>query len=187
MTMTMTEKDYLSSLEQANTYVAEGQYAEAIAMLEPLVNSDISAIQGVISFCLGDICKCIDSIEDNEYDHRAKEHLSRAVKLASAVEDNQVVVAAKAALAQVETALGNEEQAQRYRQEARDEFQAMPEIAKWEELQERLEEDSSSEIQYLLFLSACGECKPDNASCPPNRPLCGRFSGSQDVCVRCGR
>ncbi len=172
----MTQEDYLNPLEQANTCVVEGQYDGAIAILEPLVNSDISAIQGVISFCLGDICRCIDSTEDNEYDHRAKVNLSRAVELASAVEDNQVVVAAKAALAQVETALGNEEQAQHYRQEARDKFQALPELSQWAELEERLE-DSSSKIQYLLFLCECGECKPS--------VFPARCSGINNECRRC--
>ena len=183
----MTEDNYLSATEQANTYVTEGQYTEAIAILEPLVNYDTSDIQGVIAFCLGDIYRCCDGAEDNIC---AKEHLTRAVELASATEDNQVVVAAKAALAQVETVLGNEEQARQYRQEARDEFHAMPESSKWIELQERLDDDGEA-IQYLLFLSSCGQCKPPGVNCPPGRPRCGRYSGRPDPhgnrkCVRCG-
>ena len=179
-TISMTKEYYLTSLEQANTCVAEGQYTEAIEILKPTVKSDLSGIQGVISFCLGDIYRCCDGTEDKM---RAKEHLSRAIELASAVEDNQVVVAAKAALAQVETVLGNEEQAQRYRQEARDEFQALPEPAKWAELEERLE-NRSVKVQYLLFLSGCEECVP----CDPNiNCCCGRYSGtsSERECRPC--
>ncbi|MGK7950473.1 MAG: hypothetical protein AB4368_17230 [Xenococcaceae cyanobacterium] len=176
----MNHEDYLNFLKQANTCVSESEYIEAIKMLEPLVNSDNSAIQGVISFSLGDIYRCCDGTEDNIH---AKEHLSRAIKIASDsdVEDNQVVVAAKAALAQVESVLGNKEKAQQYLQEARDEFQALPELAKWVELKERLE-DSSFKIQDLLFLSGCCACEPDDPNIPfPN----GRWSGTPPECRPC--
>ena len=173
-TISMTKEYYLTSLEQANTYVGEDQYTKAIKMLEPLVNSDISDIQGVISFCLGDIYRCCDGTENNI---RAKEHLSRSIELASAAEDNQVVVAAKAALAQVETILGNEEQAQRYRQEARDEFQALPRPNQWKDLQQRLE-NKTNKVEYLLFQSTTCVCDPPGPIPYPH----GRLSGNDREC-----
>lgn len=157
------------ALHEVNALVVAGRYSSARERLESLVNAGAEA--GYAYLALGEICKsCSDEISIE----RAGDYFREAIEFGSRESDAQVVVAARAALAGVEILRGNPEEADRYLQQAREGFEALPELARWEELREKID-GPHRPIESLLFLSASAEC------CTPERQR-GRCAGFPPEC-----
>lgn len=162
------------ALHEVNALVVEGRYDPARESLESLVNSGMEA--GYAYLALGEICK---SCSDESSLARTRDYLLKAIEFGTRESDDQVVVAAKAALAGVEILRGNPEEAERYLQQARSGFEALHELARWEELREKIDFPNRP-IESLLFVSASAQC------CTPEG-VEGRCTGFPPICQASGR
>lgn len=176
-------KPYREALEIAHLHIKSNLHSIAVETLERCCNSGtheaavvhLAHEAAVVYLALGDIsiAKDADSLV------KAKKHYKRARKLASAAEDNQVVVAATAGLAKIEAVLGDTKKAETLLQQAKEKFESLPDEEKWSELEEKLT-FSTSKNSRLLFLSGCPECPTTIGG-----PLDGRLSGIEQKCKRC--
>lgn len=163
----------MATLELAALYHENSLSTKAIDILECLINSRIQP-SAVIYLALGDL------YVNEGSDTSAKSCYTKAVEIALATEDRQVLVAAKAGTANIQAIVGASE-ANRLAQDALAEFEALENIHKWEQIKERVNSLISKEqkLPVLLLSLACGDC---NAFGNPGRYI---RSGGQWLCTGC--
>jgi tetratricopeptide (TPR) repeat protein len=155
--MMETTNDTLKSMFSANSCVQEGQYSEAIQILEKLVNSGVQ--EGFVFLALGDVHR---NLADERSSAKAKDYLVQAIEAAKGSKDHQVVIAAKASLGRM------------YLQEAQREFDNLHEEDRWIELcQKILDCNQVSPIPVLFMGLPCACTTPSN--------LPGRYVGVGDT------
>lgn len=163
----------MATLELAALYHENSLSTKAIDILECLINSRIQP-SAVIYLALGDL------YVNEGSDTSAKSCYTKAVEIALATGDRQVLVAAKAGTANIQAIVGASE-ANRLAQDALAEFEALENIHKWEQIKERVNSLISKEqkLPVLLLSLACGDC---NAFGNPGRYI---RSGGQWLCTGC--
>jgi tetratricopeptide (TPR) repeat protein len=138
----------LKEMISASSCVQEGNYPEAIQILEKLINSGKQ--EGFIFLALGDVYR---NVANEDSIAKAKDCLEKAIQSATASKDFQVVVTAKASLGRI------------YISEAQNEFNNLREEEKWVEICERmLDSNQEKPTPQLFFLSNCGECTTGSLS-----------------------
>lgn len=162
-------KPHRQALEIACLHIESDLY-KAVEALEE--SCDSGNQEATIHFALGDILIMAggDSLV------KARKCYEKAIKLATASMDYQVVVGATAGLAKIEAVLGKTEEADKLLQDAKEKFNSLRNEEKWEELEAKLTTSIGNE-RSLLFSSNCGECSIDGED--------GRFSGRPARCKRC--
>jgi tetratricopeptide (TPR) repeat protein len=152
--------DDLKALGLAVLYVKYGQDVKAIETLNKLIASGNPSAE--LHFALGEI------YENSSSNQLAIENYTKAMELALANRNYQVLVAAKAGLAKILDAQGNKGEGSRWRQEAQAELESWKNTARFEasaDMEQRSKEEErlrrliNSEQQFMLLASGlCGEC-----------------------------
>lgn len=170
----MSKEVELEVLKKANELVKQYDYIKAREELKRVVNTNYSCLQAVVNLSLAQVSMHCERNEDS--DNFIEQHLMMAVVKAEAVQDEQLLVAGHAMLAEFQIALGNKDRARFHRRKARKLFEDLPDRDEWPELNEMID-CGSGKLQNLMFLSCCPDCTTDDGNY-------GRSLGTGD-CKRC--
>ncbi len=169
MNAQINEAELLSTAKQL---IETDKIEEAIQTLEKVNNSGCQT-SALFALTLADIYKNKSIVEIKEDFSQAKENYTKAIERAIATRDSEVLIVAKAELADC------------LLREARAEFGNLETRKEGNQLEERLREIFQFDEQPKLMLLGPGDCQP----CPPNSgsTQLGRWawSGGQQICYRC--
>lgn len=169
MNAQINEAEVLSTAEH---FVEAGEIEKAIQTLEKVSNSGCQT-SALFTLNLADIYKNKTIVEIKEDFSEAKENYIKAIERAISTRDSEVIIVAKAELADC------------LLREARAEFGNLETRKEGNQLEERLKELFQDE-QLKLMSSGPGDCQP----CPPNTgsTRLGRWArmGGTMTCYWCG-